>query len=396
MSIRSKPVRVVATAAAFLLVTAGCGSTLDEQDSVEELSIGVPVPLSGPTAETGKAYSNGVALAAKQAVAEEPLEIDGEEAEVKVTECDTEGTPTGGTNCASRLASQEKVIAQLATFSSEAIPMMAINEDEKAPFILTATSSADKFTRSGNKLVARFWNDPKTYMPQFAKSLFKAGSKDGLQDVAVMATADEFGETYTAEFERNWTDLGGSVVAKATFKNEATDFYPQLSSIMKKKPDAISIPTVCSAAAPIVTQARELGYKGDFIMITPCQPEALTDIVPAKDVVGSYFEGTPLSLDSEGAQKFKQSYEKEFGSQPDPAAASGYIAARVIIEAARIADNVADPYEIRSSMPAALEKADDQGWNYLGFSELTDEGNTTADIHVRRQVKPDQVRDYTN
>ena len=57
------------------------------------------------------------------------------------------------------------------------------------------------------------------------------------------------------------------LVAEDSFERSSTDFTPQLTRLLRSKPDAISDCASCSpATAPmLVKQARDLGYKGYFI-----------------------------------------------------------------------------------------------------------------------------------
>lgn len=93
---------------------------------------------------------------------------------------------------------------------------------------------------------------------------------------------------------------------------DTTDFYPVLTRILKTKPGIIDIGNWDPAVrALIVKQARELGYKGDFYIITP-------DIANLKNVAGwnncegAYFVPYDAKL-TDGMKYIKETYVKKFG-----------------------------------------------------------------------------------
>lgn len=121
--------------------------------------------------------------------------------------------------------------------------------------------------------------------------------------------------------------LGLDVLVKdATYQASATDFFPVVSPIIKKKPDLLVLSGVAPATAPLLIKAaRELGYKG--ILST----ETAQDIKILNEGAGKYADGfvsvggasTP-SIRSAYMERFAKEYAKVAGQWDDEAGTKVY------------------------------------------------------------------------
>jgi branched-chain amino acid transport system substrate-binding protein len=366
----------VAVSAASALVLSACGSGSSANG---DFQFGVVAATSGGFAKLGTDISQGI----KMAVAEH--------GDAKAVFCDSAGDSAQAASCARKLSTEDSVPAMLAPLSIEAFPVMSFNAVGKSPFILVSASASDKFVKGDNPLVARYWFNVSTYMPNFAKLLGESVKADGLSlDVGVMQSEDEYGEAWVHAFEPAWKKAGGTVdVAK--FPTNATDVYPQLTSLLKSKPAVIAVPGACGTITPAVKQARELGFKGPFVFAVSCTPAEITAAVGEKSVEGSYFESSNFDLGSKAIEKFKADYKKKYGEEPGILPAAGYSQAMWLMHAADEAGDVSDAKAIRAAMPKVL----DGDWNLLAISDMQENGEVTAPIHVRIYKSADDITDYT-
>ena len=383
--------KVVGAAAAAVAATslAACGAPGGSSGDV--LKLGVPYPQTGGYADYGANFADGVRLAVEQINADGGIDVDGTKKKVEAVFCDTQVDTAKAAACGRRLASEEGTPAMLISTSAETFPVLAFNQ-ARNPFLVLSSSASNKLVTEGNELVARYWFNTHSYMPEFTELLKEGLAEDGLtsQTVAVMQSEDEFGLAWYETFKDGWEAQGEEVVGHATFAIGATDFYPQLTALLKQKPDFLAVPGVCSQIAPIVNQARELGYGGKFIFQISCGPEELSASVDAKELAGSVFEGSAWDLGSPVVEEFKSDFKEEFDREAAIISADGYAQAMWAIHAADEADSVEDPEAIRAALGDVLDK----DWNILGMRDLEESGETTTTVHPRFYAGPDDITDY--
>jgi branched-chain amino acid transport system substrate-binding protein len=374
---------------------AGCAAAGQRQrsDSGDDvLKLGVPYPQTGAYADYGANFSDGVRLAVKQVNDDGGINIDGKKVKVEAVFCDTQVDTAKAAACGRRLASQDGAPAMLISTSAETFPILAFNESPRNPFLVVSSSASNKLVTEGNELVARYWFNTHSYMPEFTSLLKEGLAADGLtsQKVAIMQSEDEFGLAWYTTFKDGWEAQGEEVVGHATFAIGATDFYPQLTALLKSNPDYLALPGVCAQIAPIVNQARELGYDGRFIFQISCGPEELAESVKPAELKGSIFEGSNWDLGSEPVAKFREAFRSEFDRDAVVISADGFAQAMWAISAADEAESPSDARAIRASMGDVL----DQEWNILEIRDLEESGETTTTVHPRFYTDATSINDY--
>lgn len=373
------PTRALAVgiSALSVFVLSACGGT--DSTSSGEFRFGVVSATSGSFAKLGTDINNGINMAVE------------EKGGAKAVFCDSAGDSAQAASCGRKLATESSVPAIIAPLSIEAFPVMSFNAAGKAPFVLVANSASDKFVAENNPLVARYWFNVATYMPDFAQLLSESVAKSDLSlDVGIMQSEDEYGESWTTAFKPAWTKAGGTVKV-AKFPTNSTDVYPQLTSLLKSKPSVLAVPGACGTITPAVKQARELGYDGPFIFAVSCTPAEMEGAIGADVLAGSFFESSNFDLGSKTIDAFKTNYEAEYGDAPGILQAAGYSEAMWLMRAADEASDASDPKAIRAAMADVL----DEDWNLLALSDLQKNGEVTAPIHVRIYHSADDITDYT-
>ena len=220
-----------------------------------------------------------------------------------------------------------------------------------------ATSQTPKFTQMGNKLVVRFVNNTdRTMGPwvELVEQYFKKNNKQASK-AAIMEVNTELGKSWVDNFSKSWVKApGNSVAGKASYDANATDFYPQLSTLLPGQPDVILLTTVCQPSAIVIKQARELGFKGPVINSGACSGEELIKLLPAEQIEGTLFEVGAWGLPEKTIDDFKKTYAEKFKVGPQFVSGLGYEGARWLVKATEVAGTVDDATAIRAAMPAAL------------------------------------------
>ena len=325
------------------------------QSRAETFKIGVVTPLSGGGADYGTAFQNGVKMAVDEINKAGGAKVDGKTYTVEPVFCDDEFKPDKAVNCGKELSAQHKVRVIMTPSSLAAFPMMGFNQQEG--FLLMATSQTPKFTTLGNKLVVRFTNNTdRTMAPWVAlvDQYFHTSGKQ-IQKIAIMEVNTELGKSWADNFQKSWAKIpGAKITGKASYDANATDFYPQLSTLLPAGPDAIVLTTVCQPSAIVIKQARELGFTGTFINSAACSGEEMLKLLPADQVDGTIFELGSWGFDDPTILAFKKSYEERFKVLPQLISGLGYEGTRWLVKSVEGAGTVDDAARIKAAMPAAL------------------------------------------
>ncbi len=390
MTIRKSKLWAVAAglAAAFAITTATMATAASEDKDV--FHFGVPYPETGKFAEYGANYSDGIRLAVEEINQKGGISVNGRNVKVEAIFCDTQANSATAAACGRRLSSQNQVPAMLISTSIETFPIMSFNTMAAPPFLIISSSASNKLVQQGNPLVARYWYNTYKYMPGFTKAL--KDTLPHLGKISIMQSEDEFGKAWADTFSKGWKAAGGDFGEIATYANSSTDFYPQLTALLKDKPDTLAVPGACPQVTPVVKQALELGFKGPFIFQVSCGPEEVSTFVGWDAIEGSVFEGSGWDRKSAKVVSFKDTFKAKFNRETVVISADGYAQAMWLFAAVEKAGNFDSAENIRAAMGAVM----DQDWNILDINDLEGNGETTAVIHPRLVKSKDEIIDYTD
>lgn len=376
-----------------LALTCSMGATVNAAEGETVFRFGVPYPQSGGLAEYGVNYSDGIRMAIQEVNGKGGLNVAGKKVKVEAVYCDTQADTAKAVACGRRLSAQEKVPAMLIATSMETFPVMSFNNVGKSSFLIVSSSASNKLAALNNPLVVRYWFNTYNYMSGFTKALkgVLATVESTPQTVAVMQSEDEFGKAWAETFWKSWTGAGGTVGETATYATVSTDFYPQLTAVLKRKPSVLAVPGTCPQVTSIVKQARELGFSGRFLFQVSCGPEEIVKMVGEKAIAGSIFEGSEWDTKSARLTQFKDAFKKKFNRDALITNVNGYAHAMWLFSSVQAAGSLDDPKKIRAAMGSTMS----QDWNLLGMRDLQNNGDTTATVHPRIFKALNNIVDYT-
>lgn len=366
---------------ALVLAAAGCGNPVGTSESEGNtegpITVGLVTPLSGGAADYGIAFANGVKLAAEKINADGGVEVDGGQRQLEIVTCDDEFKSDKAVACGRRLASQDNANIIMTPSSLAAFPMMGFNEQSE--FLLMATSQSPEFTEQGNELVVRFINNTDRTMDKFVDLLMQYGEQHSMGTrAAVMEVNSELGQSWVANFNKAWKSHGGTVTGKASYDANDTDFFAQISTLLKTDPDVIVLTTVCSPSATVIKQARELGFEGTFINSAACSGEELTSILGER-AEGVVLESSTWAFGEPAVAEFQDAYETEFDMAPQFISGVGYAGTRWLANGIEAAGTAEDVQALRASMGEGLESLEP---NMFDMSNLTETGDVDFPMYV--------------
>ncbi|PKW25237.1 branched-chain amino acid ABC transporter substrate-binding protein [Phycicoccus duodecadis] len=398
------PQRSVVAVGASLLVAslalAGCGTRGGSSSDggsgggsgdTKTAKIGVIAPLSGDLAALGKGIEHSVDLAIKQA--NESNAIPGWKLELAAE--DDQATPDVGKNAATKLASDKDVVGVVGTLNSSVAQSV---QPVLASANITMVSPAN--TNPSLTQGADFATAPKRSYPNYfrtcttdsiqgpfaARYLF---DKAGIKEVATVHDKKTYGQGLVEAFTKEYTKLGGKIVAAETINPDDDKYDAVISKIKPSNPKAVYYGGEYPQGAPFSQQMKAAGlnvplmggdgvYSGEFIKLAGATANgdlataigAPTDTLPsAKDFVASY-----------GKAGYAEPYEA-YG-------AYAFDAANAIINALKV--SLKDATSADAAREATVKAMSDVSFDGVTGKVAFDEyGDTTSRVLTVYQVTGD-------
>jgi branched-chain amino acid transport system substrate-binding protein len=273
------------------------------------ISIGYSGPLSGGGAQFGQNLKWGMELAADDLNAMGGVTVAGKKYKVRIVSMDDQFQTALTVNNAKRLVHQDGAKMVYNPSSGGIFGLMAINEKEN--FIVGAYTTNQKCITAGNKLIFRGPPSMLVYVRNWSDRAMAHGWKK----CAMMPDAYDYGKLWSELFEKYWQEKGGTITTNIPVDfMKVTDFYPLLTKALATQPDCILIGSSSEPDAMQIQQARELGFKGGFIIIERGKLEEMERIVTKMDALNGCIGVAPfLMYPGENVKKLAEKFYKKYG-----------------------------------------------------------------------------------
>ncbi|HHW46933.1 MAG TPA: ABC transporter substrate-binding protein [Clostridiales bacterium] len=359
-----KKVSVLLAICLSIALLAGCaqqGSSGGNNSDV--IKIGVNYELSGGVATYGQSSVEGIELAIKEI--NEAGGVNGKQ--IQLVKYDNKSEEAEATTLASKLMTQDKVVAVLGPATSGSfkatIPVAIKN---KIP-VISGSATADDVTVDENGVKEYAFricfNDSYqgTGMANYAlKNLSKSKA------VVIMDSSSDYGKGLAENFVKTFEAGGGTIVAQEAYVKGDTDFNAILTSIKGKDFDVIFIPGYYEEAGLIIKQARAQGIDVPILGADGFDSPVLAQLAGADALNEVYFSNHYSSLDQDPVvQNFISLFKKEYNKEPDAFNALGYDLAKFVVDGIKRAEKLDG-----ESLKNALESTE----NFAGVT-----GNFTID-----------------
>ena len=318
-----------------------------------DITIGVSVPLTGPTSALGIPCKNGITLW--------PTSIGGEKLNVIILDDATD--PTIGVKNARRFVTEDKVDLIVGSAATPiAIAMSDVAAEAQtvqltlSPIVLPEGKGAWSFRRPQSTAV-------------MAIPIVEHWKKIGAKTFGYIGYSDAYGESWLKDITAQATAAGLKSVGVERFARADTSITGQALKLVSAKPDVILIGASGSGAAMPAKGLVERGFPKDKIYQT--HGAATMDLirVGGKDVEGSYVSSGPALVapklpDSNPSKvlgtRYIAEYEKAFGpNTANQFGAHAFDAAIVLEKIIPVALKKAKPGtpEFRAALKDALENS---------------------------------------
>lgn len=337
------------------LVASGCGAAKPAANQgassggsspAKVVNIGYSGPLSGGAALYGQDSLNGLKMAVEEINGGGGITVAGQKYTINLIPLDDQYLPDKTATNARRLRTEYKTPVIFTPHSGGVFAMQQFNQEEG--FLIGAYTSEPKILESGNKLTYRIPPPYDGYPEPFSKAVMEKYGKK----VALIPGTHQYAKDWTAVFTPVWEKLGGTVTGNfAVDYNKETDFYTYVSKALATKPDVLFVGGASKPTAMVVKQARELGFKGGFIVMDQAKLEQMAETVPLDQLNGAIGVRPVIQFENAGAKKFVEAYKKfKNGEVPAWEQAWHYTAMKVVAKGMEKAGTVEDATKIFAGM----------------------------------------------
>ena len=374
-----KSFRRLAAASAVALAVGGAAHA-------DEVNIGFTGPLSGGAALYGENTLEGLRMAAEEINAAGGITVDGEKHTINIQALDDKYSPSQAAVNGKRLVQQYNAPVIFTPHSGGTFALQAFNERDG--FLVMSYTSVPAVTAKGNKLTVKIPPNFTDYIEPFSRiTMDRFGNKLGVAN----ATHD-YAKYWTKEFVPVWRELGGEVAAMNPMDyNKSADFYTGVSKVLSEDPDVMFVGGASEPTGLVVRQARELGFKGGFILMDQAKMDEVAKVSGGiKSLEGSVGVVPLDKYENEGAKLFLEKWQKDHNGVATSETAYNYFAMYLIAQAMQEAGTVEDAKAIRAAIPAAMEKVSVEH-NPYDVDGIDEAGNLGADPQIAEVVDGEVV-----
>jgi branched-chain amino acid transport system substrate-binding protein len=331
-----------------------------------EIVIGYTGPLSGVAAEYGQDVFNGIDMAVKEINEAGGITVAGKKYTFRLDRLDDRTDATQAVNNARRFQAAGAIAVFNGVYTTTA-PIMKINEEKGKEFIMMAYTSTPKIEQLANKLLVVSAPTFNVYVEVFTDWALKKGWKT----CAMVVTFGAYGDEWSQAFRESWEKKGGVItISRPANYYMETDFSAPLTAAIATKPDCMLIGGPSATTALVIEQARQMGFKGGFIMIDQAKQDIITKLLGTTKIMGDLIGTGGVLSTSSGTNSFDQRYTKAYKRMTTWECALNYTATNSLARAITAAGTVSDVRKIRAAFPKAYPLlADKFPSEFMGITE---------------------------
>ena len=314
-------------------------------EQLPPLVIGNLNSFTGSLAEFGPPLRNSVALAADHVNAAGGIQG----GSMVVISRDTGVNPVQGVDATRALIDVENAVAIVGALSSGVT--IAAAEAVVVPngrIIISGASTAPAIsTLDDNDFVFR------TAVSDAAQGIVLANLawREGYRTAGVMYVNNAYGEGLTDQFEKTFSELGGSVISRVPHEDTQPTYNSELEKATEGDPDVLVTVSYTGQAQVYIREALEGGYADTFLFVDGVKGPEWIDAIDAWDELEGTLGTVQGGPDRPEKDAFLSSYTAAFGFPPShPFMGEHYDAAILVALAAAKAGTTTDATAIRDAL----------------------------------------------
>jgi branched-chain amino acid transport system substrate-binding protein len=295
----------------------------------ETIKIGHYAAMTGGTAAYGQDTDAGVKMAMEEINAEGG--VLGKKIEVDTQ--DDESKPEGAITVATKMSADAKILVAIGEVASgRTIPAAPFFDKAGIPMVSPSATNPD-VTKKGTHIFRICFIDP------FQGLIVSKFVKDNLKFTKAAIFTDkknEYSTGLTEVINKEFTGMGGQIVAQASYQEGDSDFRAQLGQLKTANPEAIFVPGYYKEVGMIARQAREMGITAPLIGGDGWNGDGLIAGAggPGKALEGSFFTDHYSPEDPNPlVQDFVKKFTEKNKRKPSANAALGYDTLKLVADA---------------------------------------------------------------
>ena len=321
--------KLVSGLSLLLFVAAGLLYTSPPAYAVEEVTVGVLLPLSGPVAPIGRTSRRGLDLAVKEVNDGGGIKSLGG-AKIKLIYADSRGDPKIGMSEAERLILQDKASVLLGAYqSSVTMTSTQVAERNKVPY-LTLIAVANPITERGFKYVFRpnekaSW--PAKFFIDFLSEMGKQTGKP-VKTLGLLYENTDFGQSSAEAWKQIGKEQGYQVILDEPYPAGITDVTPMILKFKNANPDAVLNVSYVSDIILIVKGLAANRWRPKVFYAAggvENEPEFVKSVVELAEYHYNVFPYSPdIFLTKPWIRTVAEKFQKEYGVQMSMEAVYAY------------------------------------------------------------------------
>jgi branched-chain amino acid transport system substrate-binding protein len=306
--------------------------------------------LTGPGSEWGLAQDGGIKIAAMEANAKGGLKVGNKTYKIEVISYDDQYKAALAVTGATRLIEQDKVKYIVGPMGSA--PTLAIKpllEEHKVLAIIGAFS--EKALDANTKYAFRGFPTQVEFVAPIVDWLKK--NKPALKTVAQIEPKDETGYFSQKLLKEQYEATGYKLLSAELYERSLKDFQPVLTRVLATNPDIIELGTTPPGTAGLmIRQARELGFKGQFVKIGgPGVPQIVA--AAGKEFAEGLICYAAADVTTKSYKELEAQYAKVLKPPMNEITVYFYDAGRMLLDAIQTAGTVDDTDKVRTVLAKA-------------------------------------------
>jgi branched-chain amino acid transport system substrate-binding protein len=343
-----KSIFLLTSVIVVLALFVGCSNA----NTGNTIKIGVNYELTGKVASYGQDSVQGIELAVAEINAAGG--INGKE--IEIVKYDNKSDEAEATTLATRLMTQDKVVAVLGPATSGAFKATIPTALQNKIPVASGSTTADDITVDANGVKEYAFRIcfsdayQGTGMANYALDRLNAKSA-----VIIMDNSSDYGKGLAAAFAKTFEEGGGTVVAQEAYVAGDTNFNSIITKIKGEDFDVVFIPGYYEEAGLIIKQAREQGITVPILGADGFDSPDLAKLAGDSALNNVFYSNHFSSLDEDPVvQNFLKGFEEKYGEKPGAFHALGYDLAKFVVDSIERAEKL-DGESVKDAMAATTD-----------------------------------------
>ncbi|MGL5041780.1 MAG: ABC transporter substrate-binding protein [Culicoidibacterales bacterium] len=339
--------KLIAVVCASFLTLVGCGPGSTNTDTIK---IGANFELTGAVSSYGSSELEGAKLALEEINAKGG--VLGKQ--LSLVELDNKSDAAEVVSVATRLTTQEKVVATIgpATSGNAKAAITSANQ-AKVPLLSPSATSDDVTVDRDGKVQP--YGFRLCFKDSFQGQVMAKFATENLKATKAMLIADnsnDYGTGLAKEFKAAFK---GQIVGQESYTDTEKDFSAIITNIKNKDFDVLFIPGYYGQAGLIIKAAREAGISVPIIGADGFDSPELVNLAGSTNLNNVYYSAHYSSLSKdEKVTTFLTNFKAKYNKEPNAFHALAYDSVYLLADAITRADS-ATPAKITEALEATKE-----------------------------------------